>query len=128
MLDPNEILPIIQQIIISILINTSIIDSWANKSTDQILNPKFALSKTSLSLDKGTIEFFPSKIKEIKESNYSFFLFYRESRNFENEKIMTITNDDILIWLLASNYLFEEAKYGSESEIPPLFEVDFTVI
>ena len=131
MLDSNETLPIIQQIIISILTNNSIIDSLANKSTNQILNPKFTLSKTSLSLDKETIEFLAS-YKTQKTIIPSFF-FTENPENFENEKIMTTTNDDILIWLLTSNYLFEEPKYGPELEIPPLFDVtkqelDFTAI
>ena len=69
MLENEETLPIISQIIIAILTNNNnSLKNISNKSTNQILNEKFTLSKTPLSLTKEISEYF-NKI-ENEQNNF----------------------------------------------------------
>ena len=132
MLENEETLPIISQIIIAILTNNNnSLKNISNKSTNQILNEKFTLSKTPLSLTKEISEYF-NKI-ENEQNNFipSFITIKNSSEDLSKGNF--ITNDNFIIMILTSNYLFQEPKYGPENKIPSLFpitqqELDYSLV
>ena len=120
-LENKETKPIISQIVIAILTNNSSLKSLSNKSTSQILNEKFSLSKTPLVLDKEISNYFSQMDTETNTFIPSLISVENSLENLTDQQI--ISNDNFLVMLLSSNYLFQTPKFGPESETPPIYPI-----